>query len=61
MQDVIKFMKSCDIDMEGAWLKHIVQFTSSKNLCISELKKHLTSAYESDGCQVLLIEGGIVE
>ena len=61
MQQAVKLMKALDIDMEGAGLTHTLEFSSSKNLAIDEVKKHLIAAYESDGCQVLRIQGGTVE
>lgn len=60
MQEVVKFMKMLDVDMEGAGLTHVVEFSSSKDLSIDEVKKHLISAYESDDCQVLNIQGGTI-
>lgn len=61
MQQSIKLMRALDVDMEGAGLVHVLEFSSSKSLSIEEVKKHLISAYKSDDCEVLSIQGGVIE
>lgn len=60
MQKAVSFIQELDVDIVGAGFHHVLEFSSSKDLAIDEVKKHLIAAYESDDCKVLRIEGGTV-
>ncbi len=61
MQRAVKWMNHLDVDMEGTGLQTVIEFSSSKDLAIDEVKKNLISAFESEKCKVMRIEGGKIE
>lgn len=56
-----KLLKRLDLDIDGVAFQQVVTFSCENNLKIEEVKKHLTTAFESDEGKVLKIEGGKIE
>jgi len=60
MQKALDLMRAMDLELTVG-LSHTLTFSSSKDLSISEVKAHITAAYEADGCVVLDVKGGVFE
>lgn len=56
LQEVIRKMKTLDCNLEGLGLEDIMELTSSHDIPIEEVKKHLIEAYASVDSVVLNIE-----
>jgi hypothetical protein len=61
MQEASSLMKNLDLDFGQAGIETKFEFTTSNPIPISELKKQIAKAFESDESKVLFIEGGSIE
>jgi hypothetical protein len=60
-RDIVKLMKSWDLDIQNVGMRDAMVFTASKELSIAEIKNHIIEAYKSEDSEVISIEGGMIE